>query len=195
MYSCALLRDILLQGRLYISRNWLCFYANLFGKDIKVSGPTDWLPCSSPVFPSKITNTFQILLGYHFSQYCSELITCCWISRTSSPKSLNSKRTEPISILMVWSYIQGTVVQMNLQLDCQYETLIENLVKNQWVVEKFFGSWIHFWYCGLLRNKMPFEPYWFFGCSTSHDPHCTVSTGLLWLLGKTSDWPTLDLTD
>uniref|UniRef100_A0A3B4H633 GRAM domain-containing protein n=1 Tax=Pundamilia nyererei TaxID=303518 RepID=A0A3B4H633_9CICH len=38
-YSCALLRDILLQGRLYISRNWLCFYANLFGKDIKVCIP------------------------------------------------------------------------------------------------------------------------------------------------------------
>uniref|UniRef100_A0A3Q0RML0 GRAM domain containing 2A n=1 Tax=Amphilophus citrinellus TaxID=61819 RepID=A0A3Q0RML0_AMPCI len=38
-YSCALLRDILLQGRLYISRNWLCFYANLFGKDIKVAIP------------------------------------------------------------------------------------------------------------------------------------------------------------
>ncbi|XP_045564807.1 GRAM domain-containing protein 2A isoform X5 [Salmo salar] len=37
VYSCALLRDILLQGRLYISRNWLCFYANLFGKDIKVA--------------------------------------------------------------------------------------------------------------------------------------------------------------
>lgn len=36
VYSCALLRDILLQGRLYISRSWLCFYANLFGKDIKV---------------------------------------------------------------------------------------------------------------------------------------------------------------
>ncbi|KAM4592329.1 GRAM domain-containing protein 2A isoform 3-T4 [Odontesthes bonariensis] len=39
VYSCALLRDILLQGRLYISRNWLCFYANLFGKDIKVAVP------------------------------------------------------------------------------------------------------------------------------------------------------------
>ncbi|KAG7468281.1 hypothetical protein MATL_G00141360 [Megalops atlanticus] len=39
VYSCALLRDILLQGRLYISRNWLCFYANLFGKDIKVAIP------------------------------------------------------------------------------------------------------------------------------------------------------------
>ncbi|XP_076879873.1 GRAM domain-containing protein 2A isoform X2 [Brachyhypopomus gauderio] len=39
VYSCALLRDILLQGRLYISRNWLCFYTNLFGKDFKVAIP------------------------------------------------------------------------------------------------------------------------------------------------------------
>lgn len=38
--SCALQRDILIQGRLYISPNWLCFYANLFGKDIKVT----WRP-------------------------------------------------------------------------------------------------------------------------------------------------------
>ncbi|XP_065589735.1 GRAM domain-containing protein 2A isoform X2 [Cyrtonyx montezumae] len=37
--SCALQRDILIQGRLYISPNWLCFYANLFGKDIKVVIP------------------------------------------------------------------------------------------------------------------------------------------------------------
>lgn len=36
MCSCALQRDLLLQGRLYISPNWLCFHASLFGKDIKV---------------------------------------------------------------------------------------------------------------------------------------------------------------
>uniref|UniRef100_A0A673FKD1 GRAM domain-containing protein 1A-like n=1 Tax=Sinocyclocheilus rhinocerous TaxID=307959 RepID=A0A673FKD1_9TELE len=29
-YSCALQRDILLQGRLYLSENWLCFYSNIF---------------------------------------------------------------------------------------------------------------------------------------------------------------------
>lgn len=34
--SCALQRDLLIQGRLYISPNWLCFHASLFGKDIKV---------------------------------------------------------------------------------------------------------------------------------------------------------------
>uniref|UniRef100_A0A6I8NTM8 GRAM domain-containing protein n=1 Tax=Ornithorhynchus anatinus TaxID=9258 RepID=A0A6I8NTM8_ORNAN len=37
--SCALQKDILIQGRLYISSNWLCFHANLFGKDIKVVIP------------------------------------------------------------------------------------------------------------------------------------------------------------
>ncbi|XP_030622995.1 protein Aster-C [Chanos chanos] len=29
-YTCALQKDILLQGRLYISENWLCFYSNVF---------------------------------------------------------------------------------------------------------------------------------------------------------------------
>ncbi|XP_071769832.2 protein Aster-C isoform X2 [Centroberyx gerrardi] len=29
-YPCALQRDILLQGRLYLSENWLCFYSNVF---------------------------------------------------------------------------------------------------------------------------------------------------------------------
>ncbi|XP_073917772.1 GRAM domain-containing protein 2A isoform X2 [Castor canadensis] len=37
--SCALQKDLLLQGRLYISPNWLCFHASLFGKDIKVVIP------------------------------------------------------------------------------------------------------------------------------------------------------------
>jgi hypothetical protein len=30
-YGCALQRDILIQGRLYISENHLCFHANIFG--------------------------------------------------------------------------------------------------------------------------------------------------------------------
>ncbi|XP_023936168.1 protein Aster-B [Bicyclus anynana] len=30
-YSCALQRDILAHGRLYVSQNYLCFYANIFG--------------------------------------------------------------------------------------------------------------------------------------------------------------------
>ncbi|XP_048225483.1 GRAM domain-containing protein 2A [Perognathus longimembris pacificus] len=37
--SCALQRDFLLHGRLYISPNWLCFHASLFGRDVKVAIP------------------------------------------------------------------------------------------------------------------------------------------------------------
>lgn len=29
-YACALQKDILLQGRLYLSENWLCFHSNIF---------------------------------------------------------------------------------------------------------------------------------------------------------------------
>uniref|UniRef100_A0A8C5XQA8 GRAM domain-containing protein n=1 Tax=Microcebus murinus TaxID=30608 RepID=A0A8C5XQA8_MICMU len=29
-YACALQRDVLLHGRLYLSENWLCFYSNIF---------------------------------------------------------------------------------------------------------------------------------------------------------------------
>ncbi|ELU06594.1 hypothetical protein CAPTEDRAFT_227616 [Capitella teleta] len=29
-YSCALHKDILIQGRLYVTQNWICFYANIF---------------------------------------------------------------------------------------------------------------------------------------------------------------------
>src|SRR4029434_6723815 len=39
-YSCALQKDILLQGRLYLSENWLCFYSNIFGWETTVS-PTN----------------------------------------------------------------------------------------------------------------------------------------------------------
>lgn len=36
-YSCALQRDILVHGRLYISQNYICFYANIFSWETSVS--------------------------------------------------------------------------------------------------------------------------------------------------------------
>ncbi|XP_077193080.1 protein Aster-A isoform X4 [Paroedura picta] len=36
-YSCALQRDILLQGRLYLSENWICFYSNIFRWETTIS--------------------------------------------------------------------------------------------------------------------------------------------------------------
>ncbi|XP_060090623.1 protein Aster-C isoform X2 [Heteronotia binoei] len=36
-YVCALQKDILLQGRLYLSENWLCFYSNIFRWETAIS--------------------------------------------------------------------------------------------------------------------------------------------------------------
>lgn len=43
-YSCALQRDILLQGRLYLSENWICFYSNIFRWEtlVKTQGLLPW---------------------------------------------------------------------------------------------------------------------------------------------------------
>lgn len=38
-YSCALQKDILVHGRLYVSKNYVCFYANIFKWETQVHEP------------------------------------------------------------------------------------------------------------------------------------------------------------
>lgn len=35
-YTCALQRDILYQGKMFVSDNWICFHSKVFGRDTKV---------------------------------------------------------------------------------------------------------------------------------------------------------------
>ncbi|XP_041105640.1 GRAM domain-containing protein 2B-like isoform X2 [Polyodon spathula] len=35
-YTCALQKDILYQGKLYVSENWICFHSKVFGKDTRI---------------------------------------------------------------------------------------------------------------------------------------------------------------
>ncbi|XP_068102928.1 GRAM domain-containing protein 2B isoform X2 [Hyperolius riggenbachi] len=39
-FTCALQKEILYQGKLYISENWICFHSKVFGKDTKIAIPT-----------------------------------------------------------------------------------------------------------------------------------------------------------
>uniref|UniRef100_UPI00398F3B69 GRAM domain-containing protein 2B isoform X2 n=1 Tax=Pristiophorus japonicus TaxID=55135 RepID=UPI00398F3B69 len=38
-FTCALQKDILYQGKLFVSENWICFNSKVFGRDIKISIP------------------------------------------------------------------------------------------------------------------------------------------------------------
>ncbi|KAF7652792.1 hypothetical protein LDENG_00092200 [Lucifuga dentata] len=38
-YTCALQKDILYQGRMFVSQHWICFHSKVFGKDTKIAIP------------------------------------------------------------------------------------------------------------------------------------------------------------
>ncbi|XP_078423067.1 GRAM domain-containing protein 2B isoform X4 [Cetorhinus maximus] len=38
-FTCALQKDILYQGKLFVSENWICFNSKVFGRDIKIAIP------------------------------------------------------------------------------------------------------------------------------------------------------------
>ncbi|KAL2300502.1 hypothetical protein Nmel_013384 [Mimus melanotis] len=109
--SCALQRDILIQGRLYISPNWLCFYANLFGKDIKVVIPVVSVQLikkhkTARLLPNGLAITTTASRKYIFVSLISRdsvydvLRRVCTHLQVSSKKSLSLKELseEPDSV-------------------------------------------------------------------------------------------------
>uniref|UniRef100_A0A8C9PK49 GRAM domain containing 1A n=1 Tax=Spermophilus dauricus TaxID=99837 RepID=A0A8C9PK49_SPEDA len=60
-YSCALQREILLQGRLYLSENWICFYSNIFRWETTISIQLKEVTCLKKEKTAKlIPNAIQI---------------------------------------------------------------------------------------------------------------------------------------
>lgn len=70
-YSCALQRDILLQGRLYLSENWICFYSNIFRWETLVR-LSDW-HTEHVYYVSIFADNFK---STHWSFSPVSLITC-----------------------------------------------------------------------------------------------------------------------
>ncbi len=60
-YSCALQKDILVHGRLYVSQNYVCFYANIFGWETSLA-----LSCMEITSVQKDRTAFVVYLPYAF---------------------------------------------------------------------------------------------------------------------------------
>ena len=79
-YSCSWQREILVQGHLYITANWICFYSNILGWESKVGvylfllSPSSFplcLPSLSPCLPPclpNITTWYVVLKACHKTQ-------------------------------------------------------------------------------------------------------------------------------
>ncbi|XP_013881853.1 GRAM domain-containing protein 3 [Austrofundulus limnaeus] len=132
-YTCALQKDILYQGKLFVSDNWICFHSKVFGKDIKISIPVTSVKLirktktailvpnalviettkEQHVFVSFLSrnNTFKLLKSIcphlEVDKISSSPVTssCEHSFRTSCPSSL------PLDFSGDFSYLDGVVQQ------------------------------------------------------------------------------------
>ncbi|XP_045702711.1 protein Aster-A isoform X1 [Phyllostomus hastatus] len=100
-YSCALQREILLQGRLYLSENWICFYSNIFRWETTISIQLKEVTCLKKEKTAKlIPNAIQICTEsekHFFTSFgardrCFLLLFRLWqnalLEKTLSPREL-----------------------------------------------------------------------------------------------------------
>uniref|UniRef100_A0A8C3U088 GRAM domain containing 2A n=1 Tax=Catharus ustulatus TaxID=91951 RepID=A0A8C3U088_CATUS len=154
--SCALQRDILIQGRLYISPNWLCFYANLFGKDIKVVIPVVSVQLikkhkTARLLPNGLAITTTASRKYIFVSLISRdsvydvLRRVCTHLQVSSKKSLSLKELseEPDSEVIVpegkWRKVSPTSLSLSLP-DANYQCIHRTSVSSLSAKESSFTS-------------------------------------------------------
>ncbi|XP_017285403.1 GRAM domain-containing protein 2B [Kryptolebias marmoratus] len=132
-YTCALQKDILYQGKMFVSNNWICFHSKVFGKDTKISIPVTSVklikknktallvpnalvietPKDQHVFVSFLSrnNTFKLLksicLHLEVDKIRSSPVTssCEASFRTSCPPSL------PLDFSGDFSYFDGVMHQ------------------------------------------------------------------------------------
>ncbi|KAF1377798.1 hypothetical protein PFLUV_G00204480 [Perca fluviatilis] len=77
-YTCALQRDILYQGKMFVSDNWVCFHSKVFGRDTKsICGHLEVDKTGSSPVISSCENSFRVKcpssLPLHFSADFSAL--------------------------------------------------------------------------------------------------------------------------
>ncbi|KAL1006527.1 hypothetical protein UPYG_G00073450 [Umbra pygmaea] len=104
-YACALQRDILLQGRLYLSENWLCFYSNVFwGTKIAVTLKDITAMCREKT-AKLIPNAIQV---------CTESEKLFFTSFSAREKSYqgvfrmwqNTLMDKPLTSLELWQMVK-----------------------------------------------------------------------------------------
>ncbi|XP_030226611.1 GRAM domain-containing protein 2B isoform X1 [Gadus morhua] len=84
-YTCALQKDILYQGRLFVSDNWICFQSKVFGKDTKIAIPV--------VFVTNIKKTKTAILvpnALEISTSRDRYVFVSFLSRDNTYKFLMS---------------------------------------------------------------------------------------------------------
>ncbi|CAJ1070432.1 GRAM domain-containing protein 2B-like isoform X2 [Xyrichtys novacula] len=84
-YTCALQRDILYQGKMYVSDNWICFYSKVFGRDTKIS-----IPVASVTFIKKTKTALLVPNALVIETSSYQHVFVSFLSRNTTYKLLRS---------------------------------------------------------------------------------------------------------
>ncbi|XP_069818734.1 GRAM domain-containing protein 2B isoform X4 [Dendropsophus ebraccatus] len=84
-FTCALQKEILYQGKLYISDNWICFHSKVFGKDTKIA-----IPALAVTMIKKTKTALLVPNALVVSTVTDRFIFVSLLSRDSTYKLLRS---------------------------------------------------------------------------------------------------------
>lgn len=84
-YTCALQKDILYQGKMFVSDNWICFHSKVFGRDTKIA-----IPVMSVTFIKKTKTALLVPNALVIGSTCEQHVFVSFLSRNTTFKLLKS---------------------------------------------------------------------------------------------------------
>ncbi|XP_073932692.1 GRAM domain-containing protein 2B isoform X5 [Castor canadensis] len=84
-FTCALQKEILYQGKLFVSENWICFHSKVFGKDTKIT-----IPAFSVTLIKKTKTALLVPNALIIATVTDRYIFVSLLSRDSTYKLLKS---------------------------------------------------------------------------------------------------------
>lgn len=84
-FTCALQKEIVYQGKLFISQNWICFHSKVFGKDTKIT-----IPVPSVTFLKKTKTALLVPNSLVISTISERYMFVSFLSRDQAYKLLKS---------------------------------------------------------------------------------------------------------
>ncbi|XP_062268701.1 GRAM domain-containing protein 2B-like [Platichthys flesus] len=84
-YTCALQKDMLYQGKMFVSDNWICFQSKVFGRDTKIS-----IPVMSVTFIKKTKTALLVPNALVIETTSDQHVFVSFLSRNTTYKLLKS---------------------------------------------------------------------------------------------------------
>nr|XP_056704575.1 GRAM domain-containing protein 2B [Euleptes europaea] len=138
-FTCALQKEIMYQGKLFISENWICFHSKVFGKDTKISIPVPSVTLLKKTKTALLVPNALVILTvsdkYMFVSFLSRdtayklLKSVCWhledvsVGNSPNPSSPeNSFRADrpttlPLDLSGDYSELDGIILQRRQEME------------------------------------------------------------------------------